>query len=110
MFLEITKQPKILLAVLTIFILLVILYSLNKHYKHYKHYKHDSSIELFKDTSANSSSVNLFNDPRYEKDRTRLYGSLFLNNLGEQIKNMTDPRIQYDNKRIDIIKYSDILL
>lgn len=46
----------------------------------------------------------------YEKDRTLLYGSLFLDNLDKQIKNMTDPKIQYDNKRIDIIKYSDVLL
>jgi len=46
----------------------------------------------------------------YEKDRTLLYGSLFLDNLGDQIKNMTDPRIKYDEKRIDIINYSDVLL
>jgi len=46
----------------------------------------------------------------YEKDRTLLYGSLFLDKLNEQIKNMTDPKIQYDNKRIDIIKYNDVLL
>ena len=45
----------------------------------------------------------------YEKDRTLLYGSLFLDKLNEQIKNMTDPRIEYDNKRIDIIKYNDVL-
>jgi hypothetical protein len=45
----------------------------------------------------------------YEKDRTLLYGSLFLDNLDKQIKNMTDPRIEYDDKRIDIIKYNDVL-
>ena len=88
-----TKYFKIFLAVISIFILLAICIS---------------SIELFKDT--NSSGANLFNDPRYEKDRTQLYGSLFLDNLEAQIKNMTNPPIQYDNKRIDIIKYSDVLL
>ena len=46
----------------------------------------------------------------YEKDRTLLYGSLFLDKLNEQIKNMTDPRIQYNDKQIEIIKYSDVLL
>jgi hypothetical protein len=56
------------------------------------------------------SETNLFNDPRYEKNRTLLYGSLFLDKLDEQIKGMTDPRIQYDTKRIDIIKYADVLL
>ena len=50
------------------------------------------------------------NDIIYEKDRTLLYGSLFLDKLNEQIKNMTDPKIQYDDKRIEIIKYSDVLL
>ena len=48
-------------------------------------------------------------DVIYEKDRTLLYGSLFLDNLNKQIKNMTDPRIEYDDKRIDIIKYNDVL-
>jgi hypothetical protein len=65
--------------------------------------------ETFRDASA-SAKANLFNDPRYEKDRTLLYGSLFLDKLDEQIKGMTDPRIQYDTKRIDIIKYADVLL
>ena len=58
-------------------------------------------IELFE---------NLFNDPQYEKNRTLLYGSLFLDNLDEQIKRLTDPPITYDTKRIEIIKYSDVLL
>ena len=60
--------------------------------------------------SFSESNINLFNDPRYEKNRTLLYGSLFLDKLDEQIKGMTDPRIQYDTKRIDIIKYADVLL
>ena len=60
--------------------------------------------------SFSESNTNLFIDPRYEKDRTLLYGSLFLDKLDEQIKGMTDPRIQYDTKRIDIIKYADVLL
>lgn len=46
----------------------------------------------------------------YEKNRTLLYGSLFLDKLNEQIKELTDPKIQYDEKRIDIIKYSDVLM
>ncbi len=43
-------------------------------------------------------------------DRTQLYGSLFLDNLDKVIKNMTDPDIKYDNKRIQVIRYSDVLL
>jgi hypothetical protein len=43
-------------------------------------------------------------------DRTRLYGSIFLDNLDTQIQNLSDPPIIYDNKRIEIIKYSDLLL
>lgn len=43
-------------------------------------------------------------------DRTQLYGSLFLDNLDGVIKNMTDPKIEYDNKRIQVIRYSDVLL
>ena len=43
-------------------------------------------------------------------ERTKLYGSLFLDELNKVIKNMTDPPITYDTKRIELIKYSDILL
>jgi hypothetical protein len=43
-------------------------------------------------------------------DRTKLYGSLFLDNLDKVILNMTDPEIKYDNKRIQVVRYSDILL
>lgn len=43
-------------------------------------------------------------------DKTRLYGTLFLDNLDTQIQNLTNPPIMYDKKRIEIIKYSDVLL
>ena len=57
-----------------------------------------------------SNSIN-YNMETFEPiDRTRLYGSIFLDNLNEQIIRLTDPPIAYDNKRIDIIKYSDVLL
>ena len=45
-----------------------------------------------------------------KNDGTKLYGSLFLDNLNDVVINMTDPPINYNSKRIDIIKYSDILL
>ena len=93
---------KIILVVVCILALIIILYCLNKNMNM------DKSAELFQD--INTVNPNLFNNPRYEKDRTQLYGSLFLDKLNEQIKNLTDPRIQYDTKRIDIIKYSDVLL
>lgn len=43
-------------------------------------------------------------------DRTKLYGSLFLDGLDKVIKNMTDPTIGYDVKRIEVLRYSDVLL
>ncbi len=42
-------------------------------------------------------------------DRTLLYGSLFLDNLDEIKKNMTDPDIKYDKKRLELFKYYDVL-
>ena len=42
-----------------------------------------------------------------KNDGTKLYGSLFLDNLNDVVINMTDPPINYNSKRIDIIKYSD---
>ena len=42
-------------------------------------------------------------------DRTQLYGSLFLDNLDSVIQNMTNPDIKYDTKRIQVVRYSDVL-
>ena len=43
-------------------------------------------------------------------DRTKLYGSLLLDNLDKQIKSLTNPPILYDTKRIELIRYNDVLL
>jgi hypothetical protein len=79
------------LILIVLLIILALIYYRNRY----------SNSERFED---------LFSDPRYEKNRTLLYGSLFLDNLDQQIKNMTDPAIQYDDKRIEIIRYNDVLL
>ena len=77
----------ILLFIFLIFIVLLLYY--NKYYKYYKY------NESFKPEPI---------------DRTRLYGSIFLDNLNTQIKNLTDPPIMYDTKRIELIRYNDLLL
>lgn len=43
-------------------------------------------------------------------ERTKLYGSIFLDNLNEVITNMTNPPIIYDNKNIQLIRYNDVIL
>ena len=43
-------------------------------------------------------------------DRTKLYGALFLENIEESIKNLSNPDIQYEENRIQLNNYSDILL
>ena len=43
-------------------------------------------------------------------DRTILYGNLFLDNLDKQIINMTNPPVKYNSKRIELNRYSDMLL
>jgi len=42
-------------------------------------------------------------------DGTQLYGSIFLDKLNDVVINMTNPPIMYDNKTIEINRYSDIL-
>ena len=104
----ITKYNKIILVVFALVVAGIILYM----YFHIESFL-DSSTSTSASTSTSTSAntiANLFNDDRYEKNRTLLYGSLFLDKLDEQIKGMTDPQIQYDTKRIDIIKYADVLL
>lgn len=43
-------------------------------------------------------------------DRTKLYGSLFLDKLDEIVKSLTNPSILYDTKRIELVRYNDVLL
>jgi len=91
---NLANQQKIIFLLLAILLLVIIYLARQK--------------DNFTNTATNGT--NFFTDPRYEKNRTQLYGSLFLDNLDAQIKNMTDPPIKYDTKRIDIIKYEDVLL
>ena len=44
------------------------------------------------------------------KENTRLYGSVFLDNLYEQIITLTNPPIEYYKKRIELNNYNDIIL
>ena len=43
-------------------------------------------------------------------EKTKLWGSLFSDNLPIQIQSLTNPPIIYDTKRIELIRYSDVLL
>jgi hypothetical protein len=104
------KNIYYLLVIVVLIVIVIIFDSLD-------YYSNNNIIDNA-DNVDNVDNVNRFIDIQptvqpivnYEKNKTLLYGSLFLDKLDEQIKNMTDPRIQYDNKRIDIVKYSDVLL
>lgn len=107
----------IIIIIIILLILLITIFILNKYTKTNANIsnlkenplKESNLKERFKDVDI-SIDANAYNSNSYEKNKTLLYGALFLDNLDEQIKNLTDPRIQYDSKRIDIIKYSDVLL
>lgn len=60
--------------------------------------------ELYENVTANPETTKL--EPI---DRTRLYGSIFLDNLDTQITNLTDPPIKYDTKRMQLFRYDDVL-
>ena len=51
-----------------------------------------------------------FENPNKPIERTQLYVSLLLDNLDGVVKNLSDPDIKYESKRIELNKYSDILL
>ena len=63
------------------------------------------TIALYIFLTTNTNAKELF-EPI---DRTKLYGSLFLDNLDEVIKNLTNPDIQYDTKRMQLFRYYDVL-
>lgn len=66
-----------------------------------------TNTNTFLYTTPTSTSTNTFvtNTPI---DRTKLYGKLELDT--ETINKMSNPDIEYDTKRIELNRYSDILL
>ena len=88
------KNTKIILVVIIFIILVMLLWN----------------TENFNNISITTTTTNPFTSKEYERNRTLLYGSLFLDNLNEQIQRLTNPPILYDNKRIESVKYSDIVL
>lgn len=74
-------------------------------------------IKLYKTDYFSNNSNPLVTNPLTTKplipqpiDRTKLYGSLFLENIDKTIKNLSNPDIKYEDKRIELNNYSDILL
>ena len=97
--LELIQISKLILIVFIIFIILTFIIKYNTR-------------EKFNDNpSTTQTDKNDKNDKNNTPiDRTKLYGSLFLDNLDEVIKNMSNPEIKYETKRIELNNYSDILL
>jgi hypothetical protein len=55
-------------------------------------------------------TIDYFENTNKPIERTKLYVSLLLDNLDSVVKNLSDPDIQYESKRIELNQYSDILL
>ena len=65
--------------------------------------------EYFQNETTTTQSNLIASPTAIPIDRTKLYGSLFLDNLDEIKKNMTNPDIKYDTKRLELFKYYDVL-
>ena len=91
----------IISIVLIILLILIILILYNKIYKR------DTFVNNALTTPLKTTVLPTNPQPI---DRTILYGSLFLENINESIKNMSNPDIKYEDKRIELNNYSDILL
>jgi hypothetical protein len=89
------KSCNLLFLIIIIIIVIIIIYNI-------KLFNYDSFVSI--DTTIPTATQYIKNDG------TKLYGSIFLDNLNDVIVNMTDPPIKYDSKRVELIKYSDILI
>jgi len=116
----------VIIIVLAIFIIIV----LDRYIFNYYNYKcqsnnnNNNNKELFDDITLLNMIPRYTNiqlpiqstkktEPQISKpqpiERTQLYGSIFLDKLDEQIKQMTNPDIKYDTKRIQLNQYDDVL-
>ena len=89
------KSCNLLFLIVITIIVIIIIYNI-------KLFNYDSFVSI--DTTTPTFTQYIKNDG------TKLYGSMFLDNLNDVIINMTDPPIKYDSKRVELIKYSDILI
>ena len=104
------KSCKFFILTVCIIIILIIIYNI-KYNAHL--FKYDSFISMnnnLTNTLTNTPTTTPTTTKYITNDGTKLYGSLFLDNLNEVIINMTDPPINYNSKRVELIKYSDALL
>ena len=85
----------ILNIILFILIILIILYI--------KLYKNDTFNNLEKKKISKTTTQS------YPIDKTKLYGSLFLENLDKNIKKLSNPDIKYEGTRSELNNYIDIL-
>uniref|UniRef100_A0A6C0F0Q2 Uncharacterized protein n=1 Tax=viral metagenome TaxID=1070528 RepID=A0A6C0F0Q2_9ZZZZ len=65
---------------------------------------------IYTTLSYNSIYSNTYLETFEGIDKTKLWGSVFLDNLPIQITSLTNPPILYDSKRIELIKYNDVIL
>jgi hypothetical protein len=87
------KIVNIIFICLVISVLILIIYIINNKIFNKHYFNWDS-----------------FENPNKPIERTQLYVSLLLDNLDEVVKNLSDPDIKYESKRIELNQYSDILL
>ena len=97
------KLNNLLIISIMLFVFLIVIIIYNKVYK----------IDTFIIKPVITNPTNPTN-PSITKsqpiDRTKLYGALFLENIDKTIKNLSNPDIQYEDSRIQLNNYSDILL
>lgn len=92
-----------LIIISIVIVILIILILLFLHVKLYK-------IDTFDNLETTNTSFPTTSTTKVQPiDRTKIYGSLFLENLDKTIKNLSNPDILYEENRIQLNNYSDIL-
>lgn len=115
------KKINNLIIIVTLFIIFIILILV-----YIKIYKTDTFININNALTTNSLTTNPFTTKQQPIDRTKLYGSLSLepkyfqssdnilktmnNKVDNTIIDMTNPSIKYEDSRLQLNSYSDILL
>ena len=94
----------IISSVIIILVILTLLYI-----KLYKIDTFDTNPLTTNPLTTNPLTTNPLTTKPQPIDRTILYGSLFLENIDKTIKNLSNPDIKYEDKRIELNNYSDIL-
>ena len=106
-----TNETKLIMILIFIILLVIIymIYQINLLSIEKFEIRNSIKPSITSSQSYANSYISYDNLNTVSFDRTKLYGSIFLNNIDEAIKNMTEPNMKFYKTHMQLNDYQDII-